>query len=135
VANKGHGERLSRKREEAVAALLTHRTLAAAAEAVGVHERTLREWLRDPAFDAAFPEARRRAVDRAVAQLQRLCGRAARTLARAMRGEDMGVAVRAAKIVFDTALRGIELDDVVRRVEELEALARGGDVAKPSPKT
>jgi hypothetical protein len=125
---------LSRKREEAVAALLAHRTLAAA-EAVGIHERTLREWLRDPAFDAALCEARRRAVDRAVAQLQRLCGRAARTLARAMRGEDVGVAVRAAKIVFDTALRGIELDDEVRRVEELEALARGGSGEKPAPKT
>jgi hypothetical protein len=135
IVAKGHGERLSRKREEAISALLTHRTMAAAAEAVGVNPRTLNQWLRDPDFDAAFREARRRAVDHAVSRLQRLCDRAVRTLARAMRGEDMNVAARAAKIVLDTALRGVQVDDLARRVEELDALARGISGAKPTPKT
>ena len=51
---QGHGERLSRKQEQAVAALLEHATIRAAAAAVPVHERTLRQWMRAPAFAAAL---------------------------------------------------------------------------------
>jgi hypothetical protein len=37
----GHGEKLGNKSEEAIAALLTHRTIDEAAKAVGVASKTL----------------------------------------------------------------------------------------------
>src|SRR5688572_27719597 len=44
AAMNGHGERLSRKQEQAVVALLEQPTLGQAAAAVGVNEKTLRSW-------------------------------------------------------------------------------------------
>jgi hypothetical protein len=38
--------------------------------------------------------------------------------------------------VLDMSMRGLELDDLARRVEELESLAKGGrDGGEPAPKT
>lgn len=56
---KGHGEKLSRKQEAAVAALLTESTLCRAAERARVGEVTLWRWLKEPGFKAAYREARR----------------------------------------------------------------------------
>jgi len=42
MTEKGHGEKLSRKAEQAIAALLEHATIKAAAKACHVAERTLR---------------------------------------------------------------------------------------------
>jgi len=44
---KGHGEKLSRKQEQAIAALLTCPTIEQAAKAAGVGETTLWRWLQD----------------------------------------------------------------------------------------
>jgi hypothetical protein len=122
---------LPRKWEAAIAALLTCPTVTAAAAAVPVNESTLRAWMRDPAFDAAFREARRRAVDQAVTRLQRLCVRAVKTLAKAMRSGDVNAQVRAAKIVLDMAMRGVEVDDLAREVERLRQQVEGGRGREP----
>jgi hypothetical protein len=58
----GHGEKLSRKREQAIAALLTQPTIAAAAKMAGIGERTLRRWLKLPEFASAYDAARREVV-------------------------------------------------------------------------
>ena len=67
----GHGEKLTRKQEQAIALLLTESTLTAAATRCGVGESTLRRWLQDPEFNAAYRSARRSVVDAIVAGLQR----------------------------------------------------------------
>lgn len=56
---KGHGAKLERKQEEAIAALLTHRTVEEAARSIDIAPSTLLRWLKDPDFDAAYREARR----------------------------------------------------------------------------
>ena len=43
----GHGAKIARKREDAIAALLTQPTVAAAAGVAGIGEKTLRRWLQD----------------------------------------------------------------------------------------
>jgi len=47
---KGHGSKFSRKMEEAVAALLTHRNHEEAARAVGIGTATLLRWQKEPEF-------------------------------------------------------------------------------------
>jgi hypothetical protein len=115
-----NGGKPGRKQERALAALLTSPTIAAAADAIGVTEKTLRGWMRDPTFDAAYRAARRQAVDHAVTLLQRLCRRAVKTLARAMRSPNPNVQVRAATTVLEMAMRGIELGDLAAEVEALK---------------
>jgi hypothetical protein len=55
----GHGERKSKRRTLAIAMLLQHPTVKAAAKAVGVAEQTLNRWLRDDPVFAREVEAAR----------------------------------------------------------------------------
>ena len=68
---RGHGEKMSRKGDLLVAALLTEPTLEAAAARAGVAVNTAKNWLKDPAFLAAYREARRRVVEQAGQAMQR----------------------------------------------------------------
>ena len=80
----GHGSKLGRKREEAIAALLTHRNIEEAAGAAGIGARTLLRWLKIPEFQAAYRQARRDAFGQAVARLQQATSAAATTLLKTM---------------------------------------------------
>ncbi len=57
----GHGQKFGRKKEEAIAALLSQRNLEEAARVAGVGTKTLLRWLEIPEFQAAYREARRAA--------------------------------------------------------------------------
>ena len=66
------GDNLTRRQEAAIAALLAAPTIAAAAEQAKVAERTLRGWLKEPVFQAAYRVARREAFEQSAATLQQL---------------------------------------------------------------
>jgi transposase-like protein len=70
---KGHGAKFTRKKEEAVAALLSHKSVEEAARAVDVNPNTLLRWLGVPEFRDAYRKARREAVHRSVAAGYRRC--------------------------------------------------------------
>jgi len=59
----GHGAKFGRKKEEAIAALLSQRNIEEAARQTGVAPRTLLRWLQVPEFQNAYREARRDALD------------------------------------------------------------------------
>jgi hypothetical protein len=105
---RGHGQKLNRKQEALIAALLTESTHAAAAARAGVSEATLHRWLRLPAFQGAYRRARRELVEGAVGRLQAAAGQAVETLlAVAKEGARDGDRVRAAVALLDHALRGL----------------------------
>ena len=118
----GHGAKLGRKWEEAIAALLNHRNIEEAARAIGVAPKTLLRWLQIREFQAAYRRARREAVQQAVARLQQSTGAAAVTVLRLMTDPNVPAAVklRAAECVFAHAIKGIELEDIEARLAELE---------------
>lgn len=125
----GHGEKLSRKAEAAIAALLVAPTIGAAAERAGVAERTLRTWLRMPAFASAFRRARAELVAAAVADLQRGAAAAVAALV-AIVGDAMqppACRVAAARVILDAGFRGAELVDLSERIAALEARLSGVD--------
>jgi hypothetical protein len=118
----GHGERLSRKKSEVIAALLGERTVADAAARVGVAESTLHRWLRRPDFQEAYRAARRAIVDAAVGQVQQASAEAIEALRRNLKCQSPAAEVRAAQVILDVALRGVELSDLQGKVEELDKL-------------
>jgi hypothetical protein len=118
----GHGEKLTRKHEQAIAALLSTPSIPAAAKVVGIGEATLWRWLQLPDFQAAYRAARRQVVERAVSELQAACGEAVETLKRNLHCENPGVEIRAAQIILEQAVKGVELIDLQERVERLESL-------------
>ena len=125
----GHGTKFGRKKEEAIAALLTQRNIEDAAKAAGLGTNTLLRWLKVPEFQTAYREARRAAFGQAVARLQQGTSAAATTLLKTMidPATPASVKVRAAEAIFNHAAKSIEIEDIEARVSELE---RAADLAK-----
>ncbi len=126
----GHGEKFGRKKEEAIAALLSQRNIEEAARAAGIGTRTLLRWMQIPEFNAAYRKARREAVSQSVARLQQATGAAVTTLLKVMvdSNSPASTRVRAADSVLDHANKAIEIEDIEARVAELE---RATESAKP----
>ena len=118
----GNG-RLTGRQERALWALLSEPSIAAAAQAAGIGERTLHRWLDDPGFQDAYYDARRQAVGQAVARLQRAACTAVDTLEAVMADLTAPAAARvsAAKVVLEQ-VRAESLEDQEQRITELEAL-------------
>lgn len=121
----GHGAKFTRKQEQAIAALLSSRSVEEAAKSVGLGPNTLLRWLDIPEFRAQYLAARREAVRQAVARLQQATGIASLTILKLMTDPNVPAAVRlrAADLVMDHAFKGIELEDIEIRVAELERAA------------
>jgi hypothetical protein len=119
------GEKLSAKKEAAVLALLTARSIEDAARAADVPPRTLYRWLQESEFDAAYRKARRAAFSQATARLQQATGAAVATLLKIMVDTNAppSTRVRAADSVLDHATKAIEMEDVEVRVAALEQAA------------
>jgi cytosine/adenosine deaminase-related metal-dependent hydrolase len=122
----GHGAKFGRKKEEAIAGLLSQRTVEDAARVAGVGTKTLLRWLQIPEFRDEYLRARREAVYQSIARMQQSTGAAGVTILKLMTDPTVPAAVRlrAAECVFDHAVKGIELEDIELRVSELERAAQ-----------
>lgn len=118
----GHGSKFSRKKEEAIAALLSQRNTEDAARAVGIGLATLLRWMRLSEFQIAYREARRDAVSQATARLQQATGAASSTVLKIMLDSNAPAAVRlrAAESVLNHAAKSIEVEDIEVRLSRLE---------------
>jgi transposase-like protein len=119
------GSKFTRKKEEAIAALLNQRNIEEAAKSTGIGTQTLLRWLKIPEFQAAYREARRSAVAQSSARLQQATSAAVSTLLKIMVdvNSPASVLVRAADTVLDHATQAIEIEDVEVRVAALEQAA------------
>jgi hypothetical protein len=122
---KGHGSKFEQKKEEAIVALLTQRNIEEAAKSIGVVPNTLLRGMKEPDFDAAYPEARRAAFRQSVARLQQASGAAVTTLLKLMIDPTTppSTKARAADSVLDHSAKAIEIEDIEARVSELERAA------------
>jgi hypothetical protein len=100
---------LSPKQEIGVAALLSSRTYAEAAEKAGVGVATIYRWLKLPKFRAAFRVARRELSESAFARMQAIASEAVETLFNVAKfGRRDSDRVRAAATILNNAFRGLE---------------------------
>ncbi len=90
----GHGSKIGRKQEDAIAALLTQRNVEEAARAAGIGVRTLLRWMKLPEFQSAYRQARRDAFGQAIARLQQGTSPAATTLLKIMIDPSVPASVR-----------------------------------------
>jgi len=124
----GHGEKLSRKQEQAILALLSQPTLQAASQGCGVSESTLGRWMRLPDFQNRYREARREMINGAIANLQQASGEAVNCLRTVMRDAQASASSRAAaaKTVLEFALKATEFEELEQRVLAIEEYQRTG---------
>lgn len=110
---------------EAVTALLTEKTIKAAASKVGVHERTLRRWLEREDFAAAIRAARRQQIAQAATGLAASAPTFIATLTSIAEDGKAPHASRvaAARAGLELARGFIETDDLADRIAQLEAAA------------
>ena len=113
---------LTARQEGAIAALLVQPTIEKAAQAAGVGERTLFRWLKEPAFAAAYREARRQQFAHAVSLAVRYAPASVNGLARIANDASASHAARvtAHVAVLKFSRESIELDELVARIEALE---------------
>jgi transposase-like protein len=123
---KGHGTQFGRKKDQAIAALLTQKNLEEAARATGIATNTLLKWMKDPEFDAAYRAARRAAFGQSVSRLMQASTAAVTTLLKVMLDSTAPASakVRAADCVLNHSAKAIEMEDIEARVAELEQSLR-----------
>ena len=110
------------KKEKALAALLTHPTRKAAAEAAGISARALRDYFKDPVFMERYREAFGELVQDATRQAQQAITPALSTLKEIMEdtGEQASARIQAARSTLEYALKLTEQTDILEQLRELE---------------
>src|SRR5271154_2646292 len=100
-----------------IVALLEHATQEKAAAALGISTVTLWRAMQKPVFAEAYRQGRRKAFSQSVARLQQASNAAVGTLLRVMTDQAAPAAsrVRAADVVLQTALRGMQIEEIEAR--------------------
>jgi hypothetical protein len=113
---------LSAEQDSAIIALVNETSIIKAADACGVNERTLRRWLNQPGFMAAYRQARRATMEQALGLTQRFLPAAIHTLAKVMTDPATPASSRvsAAAHLLRFGRESVELDELVGRIESLE---------------
>ena len=116
------------RQQKALAALLTSPSKAAAAKAAGIAPRTLRDYLADPEFQAAYRDAFGNMVEDATRQAQQAISPAMSTLREIVedREEDAQARISAARAILSHGLKLTETTDILNRLQELETAIEGG---------
>lgn len=117
------GDRLTRIQGRAVVALLTCRTIAEAATAAGVGEKTLRRWLAAEPFASEYRAAARESAREATSALLAAQREAVQVLRACMQDGTSATRVRAARAVLELGVR-VAADDLDERLADLEEEVR-----------
>jgi hypothetical protein len=115
--------RLSRKQEQAIIELLdpSNKALVETAQKVGIAERTLRYWLKLPHFQEQLEHERQRLRDKAFSKLRNTLTMAVERLEELLDDANSNVKLKACQTVLDFNLKVIEIEELEKRLEKLEA--------------
>ena len=122
---KGHGNKFGRKKEAAIAALLSGKSQAEAARSIGVDPSTLKRWLRLPEFQAEYLQVRREMMSQASARIQNNAVGLTSLALKLVSQETTPASVRAHLILglLDRGNQAVEREDVLVRLAALESAA------------
>jgi transposase-like protein len=118
----GHGSKSDRQRDEAIEALLTHRSIDEAARAVGIAPNTLRRWKKQPEFDADYREAKRERHSQWNARMHGASPAVTSALIKLALDPSTPAAtrLRAMNSILDRSDKAIETDDIQARLTAVE---------------
>lgn len=115
---------LSTQQRQVLVSLLGGSPITRAAAAAEVDPSTIYRWLKMPTFQQELREGRRALAQQGLGQLQALVSDAVALVREILNDSTRSAAVRlrAADLVLEHTVRYLELDDLERRIQELEAL-------------
>ena len=125
---KGHGNKFGRKKEAAIAALLSEKNQADAARVAGIDLSTFKRWLRLPEFIKEYRRARWEVVEQSYARIQQNTPAAASVLLKLMVDPATSASgrIRAALGTFGLAREALDMDVEIR----LSQLERAAEASK-----
>ncbi len=112
---------ISTKQEKLIPLLLTERTIDEACRKAKVAVKTYWRWMQTEVFLAEYRKARRGILENTIAKIQSLSFQAIDALEKNLTCENPAAEIRAAQIVLEQAIRGMEVLDIENRLEYLEA--------------
>jgi hypothetical protein len=115
--------KLTRNQQNGLLALLCSKNIEDAAKRAGVSRMTIHRWLKDPIFMKEFRRQKEQLFLDATLHLQRSSLEAADLLVNIARDTDLpaGSRVSACRVIIEMGLKGTEFDDVLKRIENVEA--------------
>ena len=129
----GHGAKLPRKREEAIAALLTQRSIADAARTTGIGTQTMYRWLRDPAFLTDYAAAAGSIYGSAMRLAQQRQGYAVWIIQKLSVDQSIPETTRLeAAICVADAAKANQLEDLEARIAGMEGADANAEAEKTS---
>ncbi len=120
--HEGRAAKLTRKAEQAIAALLEHPTIAEAAKACGISERSLWRWLQRDDFQKRYRAAQRAVVDSAISELQAATKEAVTTLRRNLNCGNFFAENAAAQAILTHSFKAIEVRELQEQIDEIKTL-------------
>ncbi len=116
---------MTSRQQKALAALIRAPTVEAAARSSGIGYGTIRRWLREEEFKAAYKTALDEIVDDAAAQAKHCLAQAFDTLSEIMQNKGISPMARvgAARAALEYGLRLTEANDIIAQIREMA----GGD--------
>ncbi|HMO82321.1 MAG TPA: hypothetical protein PKD24_16200 [Pyrinomonadaceae bacterium] len=121
---------ITAKQEKLIAHLLTERTIEGACRQANVAVITYWRWMKEDAFLREYRRARRGMLENTVARLQSITASAIDTLERNLYCENPSVETRTATVILEQAIKGIEVLDLEKRLETLEAVIESTEKTK-----
>lgn len=120
--NGGHGEKFSRQKEAAIAALLAASTLGEAAQSCGISTATLKRWRKEPKFAARYAEAKDELLEFTINKLSviGLDGVTALHRVAVNKRSPAAAVVSAGRAIIELRLKAGEVLDFGARLTELE---------------
>lgn len=115
---------LPARQAKLLSSMLTEPTFQAAYKEAGITKTTALRYRASPEFNRAYHEAKRQAMEQVTTELQRRSLEAVAVLTDIMNNDEYppSARVQSARTVLDTAYKGIELDDLAERLDEVETL-------------
>jgi lambda repressor-like predicted transcriptional regulator len=121
-----NAEEVTLKQRKAIAALLATQTVREAAKHAGVAEKTLYQWLAQPAFKRALQDAQTALLDEVLRRLSAGAGLAVDTLRQLTQsGEHESTRLRAAIAWMELVVKYKDVLDFEARLEALESAVFG----------
>jgi hypothetical protein len=117
------GRPLTRKKEAAIAALLSAGTIEQAAQIAGISGKTLHNWMAQADFASEYRRARQQVVEAAIGSMQAASLEAVDALRRNLNCGRPASEIAAANSLLERSTAAIEQFDILGRLEALEAQA------------
>jgi hypothetical protein len=113
-------QNLTKRQLRALPIILQARSISEGVEKAAISKTTFYEWIKQPAFKTEFERQRQEIIDAALHELKLTAGEAVRALRELLNTREDGVRLRTATAILDHIGKFIELENIEKRLSELE---------------